>query len=78
MPKELTTINTRCAIIELVAQLFPREEHDRWMLTPHPALNRDWPSFALQKGNEAEVYQVLVGLKRDYRAPRLDSSPRSA
>jgi hypothetical protein len=45
----------RIAIIELVAALFPPEDQDRWMLTPHSDLNGDWPSLAMQKGNEEAV-----------------------
>ena len=60
----LTSTQSRCAIIELVAELFPPEEQDRWMLTPHSALDGDWPSLAMQKGNEEAVYRLLVRLKR--------------
>jgi hypothetical protein len=56
----------RQAIIELVADLFPPEDQDRWMLTPHPALNGDWPSLAMQKGNEEAVYRLLIRLKRGH------------
>jgi len=52
------------AIIELVAQVFPPEDQDRWMLTPHSALEGDWPSLAIQKGNEEAVYRLLLRLKR--------------
>src|SRR5207247_1974776 len=34
----------------------PPQDQDRWMLTPHPALDGDWPSLAMQKGNEEAVY----------------------
>ena len=34
------------------------------MLTPHPALNGDWPSLAMQKGNEEAVYALLLRLKQ--------------
>jgi hypothetical protein len=34
------------------------------MLTSHPALNGDWPALAMQKGNEAAVYKVLLQLKK--------------
>jgi len=43
----VTAVDYRCAIIEVFADLFPREEHDCWMLTPHPALNGDWPALAM-------------------------------
>jgi len=48
----VTSIQYRQAIIDLVAELFPPQDQDRWMLTPHSALNGDWPSLAMQKGNE--------------------------
>ncbi len=54
----------RCAIIELVAELFLPEDQDRWMLTSHSALDGDWPSLAMQKGNEEALYRLLVRLKR--------------
>ena len=60
----MTSIEYRRAIIELVAQLFPAEDQDRWMLTPHSALNGDWPALAMQKGNDAAVYQLLLRLKQ--------------
>jgi len=34
------------------------------MLTPHPALDGDWPSLAMQKGNEEAVYALLLRLKQ--------------
>jgi len=62
----MTSIEYRRAIIELVAQVFPPEDQDRWMLTPHSALNGDWPSLAMQKGNEVAVYRLLVRLKQGH------------
>jgi len=59
----MTSIEYRQAIIELVAQLFPAEDQDRWMLTPHHVLNGDWPALAMQKGSEETVYQLLLRLK---------------
>jgi hypothetical protein len=56
----------RQSIIELVAQLFPPADQDRWLLTPQPALNGDWPALAMQKGNEEAVYRLLIGLKRGH------------
>jgi hypothetical protein len=56
----------RIAIIELVAALFPPEDQDRWMLTPHSDLNGDWPSLAMQKGNEEAVYRLLIRLKQGH------------
>jgi hypothetical protein len=56
----------RQAIIELLTELVPREEHDRWMLTPHPALNGDWPSLAMHKGNEEAVYRLLLSIKQEH------------
>ena len=58
--------NCRPAIIELVAELFPPQDHDRWMLTPHPALDGDWPSLAMQKGNEEAVLMLLVRMKQGH------------
>ncbi len=58
--------NCRPAIIELVAELFPPEDQDRWLLSPHPALNGDWPALAMQKGNEEAVYKLLLRLKRGH------------
>jgi hypothetical protein len=46
------------------AELIPREEHDRWMLTSHSALNGDWPALAMQKGNESALYHLLLRLKQ--------------
>jgi len=40
----------RQAIIEIVADFFPPADQDRWMLTPHLALDGDWTSLAMQKG----------------------------
>ena len=60
----MTSIEYRRAIIELVAQLFPAEDQDRWMLTPHHALDGNWPSLAMQKGNEEAVHQLLLRLKQ--------------
>jgi len=34
------------------------------MLTPHPALDGDWISLAMQKGNEEAVYALLLRLKQ--------------
>ena len=56
----------RQAIIELVTDLFPPQDHDRWMLTPHPALNGDWPALAMQKGNEEAVYRLLLSVKQGH------------
>jgi hypothetical protein len=39
----------RQAIATLLAELIPADEHDRWMLTSHSALNGDWPALAMQK-----------------------------
>jgi hypothetical protein len=36
------------------------------MLTPDSALNGDWPSLAIQKGNEEAVYALLLRLKRGH------------
>ena len=57
-------MHVRQAIIELVAYLFLPEDQDRWMLTPHSALDGDWPSLAMQKGKEEAVYQLLLRLKQ--------------
>jgi len=46
------------------AELIPREDHNRWMLTSHSALNGNWPALAMQTGNEAAVYQLLVRMKQ--------------
>jgi hypothetical protein len=48
----------------LLAELIPREEHDRWMLSPHPALNGDWPALAMQNGDEEAVYKLLLRVKQ--------------
>jgi hypothetical protein len=58
-----TAIEYRQEIAKLLAELIPLEEHNAWMLTSHSALNGDWPALAMQKGNDAEVYQLLTGLK---------------
>jgi hypothetical protein len=34
------------------------------MLTPHSALDGDWPSLAMQEGNEEAVLKLLLRLKR--------------
>jgi hypothetical protein len=60
----MTSIEYRSAIIEFVVALFPPEDQDRWLLTPHSALNGDWPALAMQKGNEEAVYKLLLRLKR--------------
>ncbi len=62
MPRNV--MSYRQAILELLTELVPREDQDRWMLTPHPALNGDWPSLAMQKGDEEAVYNLLLRLKR--------------
>ena len=62
----MTAVDCRCAIIELVATLFPPEVQDRWMLTPQPSLNGDWPSLAMHKGNEEAVNKLLLGLKQGH------------
>jgi hypothetical protein len=62
----MTSIEYRRAIIELVAELFPPQDQDRWMLTPHSALNGDWPSLTMQKGNEEAVYRLLLRLKQGH------------
>ena len=59
-----TAIEYRQEIARLLAELIPREAHNDWMLTSHSALNGDWPALAMQKGNEAAVYQLLVRLKQ--------------
>jgi hypothetical protein len=56
----MTSIEYRRAIIELVASLFPPEDQDRWMLTPHSALDGDSPALAMHKGNEEGVYALLL------------------
>jgi hypothetical protein len=55
----MTAIAYRQAIALLLAEVIPRAEQDRWMLMSHSALNGDWPALAMQKGNEAAVYQLL-------------------
>ena len=62
----MTSLEYRQAIIELVIELIPRDQHDRWMLTPHSALIGDWPALAMQKGNEEAVYKLLLRLKRGH------------
>lgn len=62
----LTSSHSRCAIIELVAELFPPEDQNRWMLTPYSALDGDWPSLAMQEGNEERVLKMLLRLKRGH------------
>jgi len=62
LPSMLT--NYRASIVRLVAESFPLEDHDRWMMTPHSALNGDWPARAMQKGNEKAVYRLLLRLKQ--------------
>jgi hypothetical protein len=59
----MTSIEYRQAIIELVAALFPPQDQDRWVLTPHPALNGNWPALAMQKGNAEAVYKMLLRIK---------------
>ena len=60
----VTPIQYQRAIVDLVVELFPREEHDRWFLTPQPALSGDWPALATLKGNHDAVYRLLLRLKR--------------
>jgi hypothetical protein len=60
----MTNSEYRRAIIEFVVALFPPEDQDRWLLTPHSALNGDWPALAMQKGEEEAVYKLLLRLKR--------------
>jgi hypothetical protein len=62
----MTSIEYRRAVIELVAQLFPPEDQDRWMLTPHLGLDGDWPSLAMRKGNEEAVYKLLLRMKQGH------------
>ena len=59
----MTAAESRCAIIGLVADLFPPEDQDRWMLTPHSALDSGWPALAIQKGNAEAVYRLLLRIK---------------
>jgi hypothetical protein len=61
-----TSNEYRQAIAVLLAELLLPEEHDRWMLTPHSALNGDWPAVAMHKGNEAAVYRLLLRLKKGH------------
>ena len=60
----MTAVESHCVIIELVADLFLPEDQDRWMLTPHPALDGDWPALAIQKGKDEAVYRLLLRLKQ--------------
>ena len=62
----MTSIEYRQAIIDLVVELIPRDEHDRWLLTPHSALYGDWPALAMHKGNEEAVYRLLFTLKQGH------------
>jgi hypothetical protein len=62
----MTAVESRCAIIELVANLFPPQDQDRWMLTPHSVLDGDWPALAMHKGNEEAVYALLLSIKQGY------------
>ncbi len=63
-PAQRTPNEYRQAIPLLLAKLIPREEHDRWMLMSHSALNGGWPALAMQKENEVAVYQLLLWLKQ--------------
>jgi len=60
----VTSVPYRQAIIELVAELFPPQDHDRWFLTLQSALNGDWPPLAMQNGNEEAVFRLLLRLRR--------------
>jgi len=62
----VTSVPYYRVIIELIAELFPPDEQDRWMLTPYNALIGDWPALAMQKGNEEVVYRLLLRIKRGY------------
>jgi hypothetical protein len=65
VPQVPRSANDYCqAIAILLAELIPAEEHDRWMLSSHSALDGDWPALAMQKGNDAAVYQLLLRLKK--------------
>jgi hypothetical protein len=66
MTRPLTPSNYRQAIIELVTELFSPEDQDRWFLMPQPALHGEWPSLAMQKGNEEAVYKLLFRLKQGH------------
>jgi hypothetical protein len=66
MTDPATAIQYRRAIIDLVAQLFPPDDQDRWMLTPQPSLNGDWPALAMQKGNEEAVLKLLLRLRQGH------------
>lgn len=59
-----TSLEYQQAILRLICGLIPPGDQNTWMLTPQPALNGDWPSLALQKGNEEAVYQLLLRLKQ--------------
>ena len=56
----------RQAIIELVTELFPPQDQDRWMLTPHSSLDGDLPALAMQKGKEEAVYRLLLRIRRGH------------
>jgi len=60
----MTAVESHCVIIELVADLFPPQDQDRWMLTHHPVPGGDWPSLSMQNGNVEAVYKLLLRLKR--------------
>ena len=64
MTQTVKPIAYRQAIIELVAELFPPQDQDRWMLTPRSALDGDWPSLAMQKGKEEAVYRLLMRIQQ--------------
>jgi len=66
MTRPVSPVEYRQAIIELVAELFPSQDQDRWMLTPQPSLDGDWPALAIQKGNEERVYRLLLRLKQGH------------
>jgi hypothetical protein len=83
----LTSSHYRQAIIALVAELFPPEDQDRWMLTLHSAINADRPVLAMQKGNNEEaVYRLLLrsgrgggkeGVRRRAQALEMESESNS-
>jgi hypothetical protein len=64
----VTQPNTRAeyhhGIALLLAELIPREEQNRWILTSQSALSGQAPLLAMFHGKEDEVYKVLVRLKR--------------
>jgi hypothetical protein len=64
-----TANECRQAIATLLAELIPADEHDRWMLAAHSALDGDWPALAMQKGNDTAVYQLLLRLKQGHSIP---------